>query len=992
MFTVTFAGMRLQLRKPFQTLDKAYARQAVSGKKLDTFCRALAQLMLGVYEKESDEYHTALVANFLNNTFYGENYEVSTHAGADLVLRLNSEKSDRPGSSLVIETRKAFAGEMITPIKNNVKSLHELILYYFEAHDADQPPAICQLIITDAYNWFIFDAKDFRTYFYENPRLRKLYQLKRQHQKDNSFFYAETARILRELNAEIPVTYLNLREVADALKLPADQGNRILIPVYKLLAPDHLLNSATTGKINPVDQRFYDELLYIIGVQEVEGKSGKRLSRLPENIRQPGSLVELVLERLVHDNRLATVPKLEQYGATEAEQLINVALALAVDWLNRILFLKLAESQSNRYRQGNQAVELLTEQSLNTVAALDDLFSDVASNEKGWLPDWATALFGKTDLETNTVSIGQLQDGVGLALFSETVPTDAIGHTQSGQLPVLHYLARFLDSYTFSVDVPAQIELAGKPLINASTLLHCWNRIGVYQQGALLAPAGVTNYAVREAIRRVAVTRFNEQFGWDCADLAGVQERLTSSDLTRANELIDSFRILDPAVGGGAFLSAALHELIALKAELGILRDPAGRPVQSYGFEIVDNDLLITTPDNEPFDYFLNDPNNSRFSGLEIQRIQETLFREKQTLIKNCLFGVDNDPIAIVISQWRFAIELLKHVSWRDTDAPTSTTSVAKKGISGNRSGQHLPGNLKFGNALISGFGLDFQVESLKSPHRENIQKAFKQDRADRLAWKRAFDSAERNRLAMRMQAFRKLMAQTALADQKEMAEIRKLEAKQAQATLMLDFVGQDMAQQKLAERLSHLKTSFQEKQQWLAQAFEWRFEFPEVLGDAGNFVGFDVVIGVPPTDWQRSLIADKSYYQKAFSNTHTSKASPYVLFVELGLRLLKPDGQLAFVLPANWVKSGNSNKLRQWLKTKAIEQVTDFADQTNTERNTVLPGVLIVRNAESTGTFRAAKVDSLNFSNANIDSESITVFVDRLVDKAWALSGNKAS
>ena len=29
--------------------------------------------------------------------------------------------------------------------------------------------------------------------------------------------------------------------------------------------------------------------------------------------------------------------------------------------------------------------------------------------------------------------------------------------------------------------------------------------------------------------------------------------------------------------------------------------------------------------------------------------------------------------------------------------------------------------------------------------------------------------------------------------------------------------------------------------------AFEWRFEFPEVLNDEGDFVGFDVVIGNPP-------------------------------------------------------------------------------------------------------------------------------------------------
>ncbi|WP_338875391.1 Eco57I restriction-modification methylase domain-containing protein [Spirosoma sp. SC4-14] len=975
--------MRLQLRKPFQTLDKAYARQAVSGEKLDTFCRALAQLMLGVDEKETDEYQTALVARFLNDTFSAETYEVSTALGVDLIVCPNPEKAGNAGPSVVIETRKAFAGEMITPIKNNVKSLHELILYYFDAQEVDPTRNISQLIITDAYNWFIFDETDFRSQFYENPRLRKLYQLKRQHQKDNAFFYAETARILRELNTEIPVTYLNLREVADALKLPADQGNRVLIPVYKLLAPDHLLNSSATGKTNPVHPRFYDELLHIIGVQEAEEKSGKRLCRLPEKTRLPGSLIELVIERLVQENRLFAVPKPEQYGATESEQLINVALALAVNWLNRILFLKLAESQINRYRQGNQSVELLTGRSIETFSALDGLFSDVASNGKPWLPGWMSSLFGKTDLEQNTLSIRQLPNEAKLPLFAETVLTDSGRNIQSEQVPTLHYLLHFLDSYAFSVDTPALIELPGKPHINAAALLHCWDRLSACRRGMLPAPAVVTNYAVREAIRRAAISRFNEQFEWNCVDLAGVQERLTSSDLTRANDLIDSFRILDPAVGGGAFLSAALNELIVLKAELGILRDLTGRPVQSYGFAVIDNALLITTSDNEPFDYFLGDPNSSRFSGLEIQRIQETILREKQTLIANCLFGVDTDRLSVSLCRWRFAIDLLKSVYWSDLEASGNPAL--------SRFGRSLEWNTKIGNALLSGFSFDFRVDSLKRPLRDTVQKAFKQYRTDAQSWKRGFDTDEGNRLELRMRAFRELLAQIALADQKDVVAIRKLEAKLAQAALTFDVVAQSMAQQKLTERLHQLKKAFENKQQLLSQAFEWRFEFPEVLDTDGNFVGFDVIVGCPPTAWHSTSGSEKGYYQKAFLNTYTAKANPYVLFVELGLRLLKADGQLAVVLPANWVKSGNSSKLRQWLKTKAIEQITDFADQMASNKNAVRPGVLIVRNAGSTGTFLATKIDTLS-NTADVDSESITVFVDTLADKAWALSGNNAS
>ena len=44
------------------------------------------------------------------------------------------------------------------------------------------------------------------------------------------------------------------------------------------------------------------------------------------------------------------------------------------------------------------------------------------------------------------------------------------------------------------------------------------------------------------------------------------------------------------------------------------------------------------------------------------------------------------------------------------------------------------------------------------------------------------------------------------------------------------------------------LKEKYEQKiKTFYSNAFEWSFEFPEVLDDDGNFIGFDVVIGNPP-------------------------------------------------------------------------------------------------------------------------------------------------
>src|SRR5690606_19385684 len=50
--------------------------------------------------------------------------------------------------------------------------------------------------------------------------------------------------------------------------------------------------------------------------------------------------------------------------------------------------------------------------------------------------------------------------------------------------------------------------------------------------------------------------------------------------------------------------------------------------------------------------------------------------------------------------------------------------------------------------------------------------------------------------------------------------------------------------------------------------AFEWRFEFPEVLNDDGDFVGFDVVIGNPPY----GVIfkeKEKQFFKQKFESIH---------------------------------------------------------------------------------------------------------------------------
>ncbi len=70
-----------------------------------------------------------------------------------------------------------------------------------------------------------------------------------------------------------------------------------------------------------------------------------------------------------------------------------------------------------------------------------------------------------------------------------------------------------------------------------------------------------------------------------------------------------------------------------------------------------------------------------------------------------------------------------------------------------------------------------------------------------------------------------------------------------------------------LTEETKKLETEIEEikANKIFENAFEWRFEFPEVLNDDGDFVGFDVVIGNPPYIRQEEFSELKPFLKSRF-------------------------------------------------------------------------------------------------------------------------------
>ena len=701
--------MQLTPITPTQSLEKAYRLQSGNREQIDRFRHGYIKLMGLINEKESEENVKGHLMDFLKEVYYngtalGEAYVVAPKGKTDFVIHTGKEATT-PAGVLFEVKRPANRGEMITRQNLNAKAFHELLLYYFrerlDAHNND----IRYCVITNVYEWFIFDAAVIDRVFFRNAQLLKDYKAWASGQKvstNNDLFYNEVAKpFLATLDEYLPFAYFDLRDFQTIVTDTDTANDKALLPLYKVLSPTHLLKLPTVTDSNRLNPKFYSELLHLIGLEEVKEGGKKVIRRKEKDKRDEGSLLENAIAELDSSGKFYQLSDRGQYGASTDEQLFSVALELCITWVNRILFLKLLESQLVTYHNGNKAYAFLNRETIPDFDELNKLFFRVLARKPsdrqasiqakfGRVPYINSSLFELTELENDTIGINQLDNGQTLPLLGKSVLSDNPAYRKEKALPTLPYLFAFLEAYDFASESRDVIQEKNRTLINASVLGLIFEKINGYKDGSFYTPGFITEYMCRETIRKAVVQKFNEAHGWDCADFAALENK--DLDRANANALINEIRICDPAVGSGHFLVSALNELIAVKSDLGILQDAAGKRIKNYTVSILNDELIVQDEDETPFQYGLGATDKPT---AERQRVQKTLFYEKQTIIENCLFGVDINPNSVKICRLRLWIELLKNAYYTEESGYTELETLPNIDI-----------NIKQGNSLLSKFSL----------------------------------------------------------------------------------------------------------------------------------------------------------------------------------------------------------------------------------------------------------------------------------------------
>ncbi|MDD2192883.1 MAG: class I SAM-dependent DNA methyltransferase, partial [Bacteroidales bacterium] len=693
--------MKLNILKPRQALNKAFLKVKPNRSEIESFKTNLINLLDNINDIESEEFHKNLIIEFLKKTYYDPAYFINTKGRNDLVI--HNDKTADSTVGVIIETKSPSNNtEMVSKGNLNTKAFQELVLYYLRERITHENIEVKHLVITNINEWYIFDSNTFDRIFAQNRTLVKRFkdfEAGRLSGIKTEFFYKEIAEpFISKIETEITFTYFDIREYNKPLRNENKADDNKLIALFKLLSPEHLLKLPFANDTNSLDKSFYNELLHIIGLKEIKDGGKKLIDRAKENERNRGSILENAIIQLESLDKINRLDNPSRFGNNTQERLFNVAMELTITWLNRILFLKLLEAQLITYHKGDKSYSFLNLDKIKDYDDLNTLFFRVLAKKHedrhseinqifGKVPYLNSSLFEPSDLEHETLFISNLKDDKTIPILSSTVLKDSNGKRKTGKINTLDYLFHFLEAYDFSSEGTEDIQEENKTLINASVLGLFFEKINGYKDGSFFTPGFITMYMCHETIRKTVVQKFNEVKNWNCKNLDEVYDKI--EDRKEANEIVNSIKICDPAVGSGHFLVSALNEMIAVKSDLKILQDRNGRRFKEYRVEVANDELVVTDEDGELFEY---NPNNK-----ESQRIQETLFHEKQTIIENCLFGVDINPNSVKICRLRLWIELLKNAYYKN-DIELETLP-------------NIDINIKCGNSLVSRFPLDSDLK-----------------------------------------------------------------------------------------------------------------------------------------------------------------------------------------------------------------------------------------------------------------------------------------
>ncbi|WRD38802.1 class I SAM-dependent DNA methyltransferase [Helicobacter pylori] len=885
---------------------KKHNPQTPTKETIENFEKEINSLLENAPRQDDEEFQKNEINKFLKNA-YG--YDCNTNKKVDSAIYVDGEVR------VLIEVkalnnRNEFPKDRENPLS---KAFCQMVLYFLEEIEKEKNNSLKHAIICNAHEFFLFDCKDL-LFLKDNKRIKKFYENYAKKEGTDSSkpkFYKDLEQYLqKDFQGELRYTYFNLSD--DFKELPL---------IYQVLSHEVLLKQKKTLDANTLNKDFYEELLYILGLEEQNDKG------------------KILIKPSRTQNSLSAALKYSYTNLDDEE-----VMALLIAWNNRILFLRLLESLLISFKHFEKP--FLTTENFTDFNALNTLFFEVLAKKNSErlkeikedktlekIPYLNSSLFDKTPLELKGHEI-KLLDNKKLEIYKNSVLKKHGNYQNEKALPLLKYLFEFLRVYDFTTtpkDIKDNTNTSESCLINPSVLGLVFEKLNGYKEGSFYTPSFITSYMCKESITPIVLDKFNAIYKWDCKDLKALREKIDRDfSNEKAKEYLQfllTLRICDPAVGSGHFLVSALNEMVWIAYKLGLIAS-----LYRHDLKLENDEIIIHTPEDKVFNYTIphseNDPHH---------HIQKELFELKKDIIENCLFGVDINPNSCEITKLRLWIELLKYSYY-----------IFEKGKNTNAL-ETLPNidiNIKCANSLIFNFPLNSKLTIGQTlEFSKNLKAEIKEYKNSVMLYKEGL--GEKTKILQNIAKLKSLIINYFIEQHQAKKHLKEsLKAFISEYGDGIFDIGTAFGMEMLKiarhkennyrfnptltkkqpspigveanrllikikecyETLENLKNS---------KAFEWRFEFPEVLNDEGNFLGFDCIIGNPPYIRQEHIKDLKPLLQKQYQDFYNSTADIYTYFFALSFHLLKEKGFSASITSNKYAHAKYGAKLREWLLKK---------------------------------------------------------------------------
>ena len=442
-----------------------------------------------------------------------------------------------------------------------------------------------------------------------------------------------------------------------------------------------------------------------------------------------------------------------------------------------------------------------------------------------------------------------------------------------------------LKRYNFTIEentpldqeVSLDPELLGKAFENLLASYNPETKTSARKQtGSFYTPREIVQYMVDESLvahlKRICGDELEPQYR-SLLSYATEETALNEEQRRSIMQAIYNCRVLDPACGSGAFPMGVLQQMVHILRQL----DPTNEMWKDFMIDIaIDQSRKAFNAEEE-------EERKARLADIEEafnRDVNDPDYARKLYLIEHCIYGVDIQPIAVQISKLRFFISLV--VDQKPTDDATHNFGI--------RPLPNLESKFVAANTLIpveydaSLFESTEAILSLKEDLKELNHAIFLAKR-----------NIDKQRIKTKIKDTRKALAN---------------------AIEHTGFVNPGAAQ-KLADW-----DMFEQNTHADFFDAEWMF---------GVKGGFDIVIANPPyisaLDAKRTINENVRQLYKELYKSAKGTYDIYIIFIELGLKLLLRGGVLVYITPSKYLSAEYAASLRSLIvESYSLDKIADFS------------------------------------------------------------------